>query len=72
MNMFHKELSPKDIVIIFSAFLNCPNYDECCDNCVLNDNRFDGYKIGCFRLRDLAMQRAIEIFSKGDDNGKND
>lgn len=67
MNDFQKELSPKDIIDIFSAFLNCPDYyDECCDNCILNNSYFNGRQVGCFKLRDLAMQQTIEIFKKGD------
>lgn len=73
MSVFNKELSSNDIITIFSTFIDCPNNnDECCDNCILNDNWLNGHRIGCLKLRDLAMQRVIEIFNKGDDNGKND
>lgn len=57
-------LSIEDITKIFQAFLDCPNCGSC-DNCIL-----DNHKIGCFKLRDLAMQKVIDGFG-GDECGKN-
>lgn len=71
---FNELLSTNDIANIFSIHLNCPLEDneEGCDSCILNDARLNGHRIGCFKLRDLAMQKVIDIFGKGDCNGEND
>lgn len=66
MYNFSKKLSPKEIAIIFATFLKCPDYDNC-ENCLLNNCRLDGHRIGCFKLRDLAMRKTIEMF---EDRGK--
>lgn len=65
MYNFHKELSSAEISTIFATFLKCPDYDDC-KNCLLNDCRLDGHSIGCFKLRDLAMRKTIEIFEGRD------
>ena len=57
-------LSKEEIVKIFHAFLNCPCGS--CDGCIL-----DSYEVGCFKLRDMAMQKVVDIFGGGD-NGYDD
>lgn len=48
-------LSAEDIVKIFKAYLNCPCGS--CENCILDND-----KVGCFKLRDIAMQKVINMF----------
>lgn len=70
-NDISNSLSFKDIATIFSAHLKCL---ECggCDNCILNENKIEGYRIGCLKLRDIAMKKIIDIFGdKGVVDGKN-
>ena len=52
--------SLKDIMTIFSAHLKCPNR-EGCEGCVLNEIKFEGRRIGCLKLRDMAMQHTLNI-----------
>ena len=58
-------LSKAEIVQIFKAYLNCPCGS--CDDCILDND-----KVGCFKLRDIAMQKVINIFKFGDNDGDND
>ena len=63
MYNFNKELTFDEISIIFDTFLKCPDFNGC-ENCILNDCLYNNQKIGCFKLRDLAMQRVIDEFWK--------
>ena len=51
----YDKLSTEDITNIFKAYLNCPCGS--CENCILDN---DG--VGCFKLRDIAMQKVINMF----------
>lgn len=66
------DMSFQDIATIFSAHLQCPDGVDC-DECILNENKVNGYRVSCLRLRDIAMQRIVEAYNnKGNDNGEND
>lgn len=56
-----EELSLRDVMAIFSAHLNCPDSNGC-DNCILNENKIEGHRVGCLKLRDMAMQRIVDMF----------
>ena len=57
------------IDIIFSAHLKCLENSNC-DKCILNEARVDGHRIGCLKLRDMAMQKVIDAYgNKGNNNG---
>lgn len=53
----YNSLTITDIIEIFSEHLKCP--DNGCEECKLCDE-----KVGCFRLRDMAMKKTINIFNK--------
>ena len=54
-NAIYENLTIEHIADIFNVFLECPDY-ESCDNCKLNNN-----KIGCFKLRDIAMKKVVDM-----------
>lgn len=54
-NDIYKNLTIEHISDIFKIFLGCPNQNGCVD-CLLDNN-----KIGCFRLRSIAMQKIIDM-----------
>jgi hypothetical protein len=56
----YDSLNFKDIAIIFKSFLQCPESGGC-EKCVLNENKIQGHRIGCLKLRDIAMQKVIDI-----------
>ena len=71
MENLYKTLDIQTITEIFKAFLECPNRGGC-DNCILNENKIEGCRIGCFKLRDMAMQKVIDMFdNNGDVDGEN-
>ena len=53
----YNNLTINEITDIFSAHLTCPDGD--CGKCKLSNE-----KIGCFRLRDMAMRQAISILNE--------
>ena len=53
----YNNLTIDDIIEIFSEHLNCPH--DNCGQCKLYDDR-----VGCFRLRDMAMAKAIMILNE--------
>lgn len=59
-NDVYNSLSFKDITSIFSAHLKCPDGD--CDKCILNEYKINGHRVGCLRLREIAMQRIVDLF----------
>ena len=69
-NDISNTFSFKDIAVIFSAHLKCLDCGSC-DKCILNDNKIEGHRVGCLKLRDIAMQKIVDIFgSKGVTDGK--
>lgn len=56
-----------NVDIIFSAHLKCAECNTC-DNCILDNARIDGHPIGCLKLRDLAMQSVVEVYSNKENN----
>jgi hypothetical protein len=62
-------LSMSDVAIIFSIYLKCHEYGTC-DNCVLNEHKINGHRVGCLKLRDIAMQKVIDIYgNRENENG---
>lgn len=58
----YNDLTLNEIANIFDIFLKCP--DNCsCDGCTLNNYSLNNKKIGCFKLRDVAMQKIVDIIS---------
>lgn len=62
--------SLEDIATIFSAHLNCPDRGDC-EGCVLNETKIAGRRVGCLKLRDMAMQDIVNAV-KEVNNGEND